>query len=91
MNLAIKRFQFTVDDFNAMTEQGMFSPSDRLELIEGEIIEMSPIGRLHVRCVKFLSNFLIQLLAGKTIIGVRDPIILDDLSEPQPDISILRF
>lgn len=91
MELAIKRYHFTVDDFNAMTEQGMFSPTDRLELIEGEIIEMSPIGRLHARCVKYLSNFLIQLLGGKAIIGVQDPIILDDLSEPQPDLSILKF
>ncbi|MCD9188849.1 MAG: Uma2 family endonuclease [Pyrinomonadaceae bacterium] len=91
MELAIKRFQFTVDDFNAMTEQGMFRPTDRLELIEGEIIEISPIGRLHARCVDLLNHFLNKYTAENVIIRAQSPIILDDLSEPQPDISILRF
>ncbi len=91
MELALKKYHLTVDDFNYMAENGRFSPTDRLELIEGEIYEMSPIGRLHARCVKFLSAILNKLLSDKAIIGVQDPIILDDLTEPQPDISILRF
>lgn len=74
-----------------MDEKGMFHPEDRVELIGGEIYDMSPIGSLHARCVKFLSNFLIQTLSGSVIVGVQDPIILDDLSEPQPDISILDY
>jgi len=90
MELALKRYHFTVDDFNTMAEQGLFDPTDRLELIEGEIIEMSPFGKLRARCVDYLNHFLAQLLDKSAIIRIQSPIILDDLSEPQPDIAILR-
>jgi Uma2 family endonuclease len=91
MELAHKKYLFTVDFFNGMVEQGMVKPTDRLELIEGEIYEMSPIGNLHARCVKYLNNLLVQYLAGKFIIGIQDPIILDDISEPLPDVAVLRY
>ena len=90
MELALKRYHFTVDDFNTMTEQGLFDPTDRLELIEGEIIEISPIGKLHARAVNFLSNLLVQLFKGEFVVSTQNPIVLDDRSEPQPDIAILR-
>jgi Uma2 family endonuclease len=91
MELALKKYQLTVDDFNYMAENGRFSPTDRLELIEGEIYEMSPIGRLHARCVDLLNHFLNKYSAEDVIVRVQSPVILDDLTEPQPDISILRF
>jgi Uma2 family endonuclease len=91
MELALKRYHFTVDDFNKMAEQGLFAPTDRLELIEGEIFEISPIGKLHARAVNFLSNLLVQIFAGKLVISTQNPVILDDLSEPQPDIAVLRL
>lgn len=91
MELALKKHLITVDFFNHMVETGMFKPTERIELIEGEIYDMSPIGRLHARCVDLLNYFLSQFFVGKAIVRVQSPIILDDLSEPQPDISILRF
>jgi Protein of unknown function (DUF820). len=90
MELALKRYHFTVDDFNNMTEKGLFDPTDRLDLIEGEIFEISPIGKLRARAVNFLSNLLVQFFAGTSVVSTQNPIILDDLSEPQPDIAILR-
>ena len=53
MGIALNRHQFTVEDFLFLYEQGKFKPDARLELIEGEIYEISPIGSLHARCVDF--------------------------------------
>ena len=86
-----RRFPITVKMFNVMANEGAFEPGERIELIGGEIFDMSPIGNLHARCVKFLANYLIQSLNGIYIVGVQDPVVLDDLSEPQPDLSVLRY
>ena len=74
-----------------MAERGAFDPDERVELVGGQIFDMSPIGTLHARCVKFLNSFLSTRLGGKLIVSVQDPIMLDDLSEPQPDIAVLAF
>ena len=73
-----------------MGEAGIFRQDARLELIEGEIIEMSPIGNAHAGCVKFLNGLLSLLFGGTFIVGVQDPVRLNDFSEPEPDISLLR-
>lgn len=85
------RFPISVDMYHLMAERGVFAPDDRVELIEGELFEMSPIGNLHARCVKFLNDYLITLLTGRYVVGVQDPIVLNDKSEPQPDLSILDY
>lgn len=74
-----------------MGEAGIFRQDARLELIEGEIFEMSPIGNVHAACVKFLNRLLSHLFGGTLIVGVQDPVRLSDFSEPQPDISLLRW
>ena len=74
-----------------MGEAGIFRQGARLELIAGEIIEMSPIGSLHAACVKFLTRLLYSLFGNTLIVGVQDPVRLNDFSEPQPDISLLRW
>ncbi len=74
-----------------MGETGVFAPDARLELIEGEIIEMSPIGSRHAACVNLIVDLLNEKLHGKTIVRGQSPIVLDDFSEPQPDVSVLRF
>lgn len=74
-----------------MSEAGIFSPDDRVELIEGEIVKMSPIGSLHAACVDRVVNKSLARLAGRdAIIRVQSPIVLDDYSEPQPDVTLLR-
>lgn len=74
-----------------MGEAGIFRQGARLELIEGEIFEISPIGSPHAACVKFLSGLLHRLFGDILIVGVQDPIRLDDFSEPQPDVALLRW
>lgn len=73
-----------------MAERGAFGPEERVELIDGEIIEMSPIGSKHARVVDYLAEFLVRRLGDAVIVRIQNPIIVGDLSEPQPDISILR-
>ena len=89
MQLATKKF--TVEQYHQMAEATFFAPEERLELIRGEIIEMSPIGLKHATVVKRLNNFLTYQLHNQAIIGVQDPVQLDNFSEPQPDISVLKM
>ncbi|HEX5704531.1 MAG TPA: Uma2 family endonuclease [Pyrinomonadaceae bacterium] len=82
---------FTVSEYERMGETGMFPPDARVELIEGEIIEMSPIGSRHAACVKLVGRILNQHVGADAIVSVQDPIRLNDWSEPQPDVAILKF
>jgi Uma2 family endonuclease len=82
---------FTVSEYERMGETGMFPPDARVELIEGEIIEMSPIGSRHAACVDLVADILHEVVRGKAIVRTQNPIVLDDFSEPQPDITLLRF
>ena len=83
---------FTTDDYHAMVESGILSEDDRVELIEGEIWQMSPIGPPHVSRVARLDHVLQRRLEdGAAVVFVQSPIHLDDLSEPQPDLALLRF
>lgn len=86
-----RRFPVTIEMYHALGESGAIQPDKRIELIDGEMYEMSPIGNLHARCVKLLANLLIGLFSGRLIVGVQDPIILDGRSEPQPDITVLDY
>ena len=83
-------FRLNVSQYHQMSEAGIFSENDKVELINGEIIEMSPIGRRHTACVNRLNSVFSQLLGKKVIIAVQNPITLNNLSEPQPDIALLK-
>src|SRR5258706_12915973 len=85
------RFPISVEMYHLMAEKGVFHPDDRVELIEGELIDMSPIGTLHARCVAFLNRFLSGKAGSDYIIVVQSPIVLSDSTEPQPDISMIRY
>jgi len=89
MALEILKHVFTVSEFERMAETGILSENDRVELIEGEIIEMSPIGKSHAACVDRFTR-LLSRLDNKVILRVQGPIQLDDYSEPQPDLTLLR-
>ena len=85
----IPRRRFTIDDYHRMGEAGVFSEDDRVELLDGEIVEMSPIGIPHSSSVDRLNAFFARRLGRRAILRVQGPIILDDYSEPQPDLSVL--
>ena len=87
---ALPHRKFTVDEYHYFIEQGVFKPEERLELIEGELIEMSPIGKRHASRVNFLIELLRDFLGKNVIISPQNPIVLDDFSEPQPDVCLLR-
>ncbi len=89
MSVQIAKHWFTVAEYDRMGEAGILAEDDRVELVEGEIIEMSPIGRRHAACVARLTNLFGKLLRESAIVWVQNPIVLNDYSEPQPDITLL--
>lgn len=82
--------KFNVNEYHKMAETGILTPEDRVELIKGEIIAMSPIGRKHAASVNRLTNLFPSLLGDKVIVSVQNSIRLDNYSEPQPDIVLLK-
>ncbi|MBN2701122.1 MAG: Uma2 family endonuclease [Methylothermaceae bacterium] len=74
-----------------MGEAGILSEDDRVELINGEIIDMAPIGNRHTTAVRKLIHFLSSAIRGKALLDVQNPILLGERSEPQPDITLLRI
>jgi Uma2 family endonuclease len=82
---------FTVDEFYQMAEAGILREDDRVELLAGEVVQMTPIGSRHAACVSRLNRLLNQGLGEECIVRVQDPVRLDEHSEPQPDVAVLRF
>jgi Uma2 family endonuclease len=73
-----------------MADGGVFTEDDRVELLEGEVVEMAPIGSRHAGCVNRLNMFFAKRLEGHTIAAVQNPVLLSEHSEPQPDFALLR-
>ena len=86
----VARRVLTVTDYHRMAEAGILTEDDRVELIEGELIAMSPIGSDHSGTVNALTRTLVRAVGDRAIVSVQNPVQLDDLSEPQPDFSLLR-
>jgi Uma2 family endonuclease len=82
--------KFTVDEYHYFIEQGVFKPEERIELWEGEFIEMSPIGKRHASLVDFLVEWFVEISQRRFIVRSQSPIALNDFSEPQPDIALLQ-
>ena len=90
MALSLVRRRFTVDEYHQMGRAGILHEDDRVELIEGEILEMTPIGRRHAAGVKRISRLFWQRFDDAAVISVQDPVRLDAHTEPQPDVALLR-
>lgn len=90
MSVQPHRRRFTVDEYYAMGAAGIFTEDDRIELIEGEIIEMAAIGSHHAACVHRLNRMLVQQTGERAVVLVQNPVRLSDLTEPQPDLALLR-
>jgi len=82
--------QITIEQYHLMGETGLIKADERVELINGEVREMSPIGRFHASCVNRLNRIFTQSLDDLAIVSVQNSFILNNLSEPQPDIAILK-
>lgn len=86
----LARKLFTVEDYHRMGEAGILHEDDRVELIEGEIVEMTPIGTRHASSVRKLNQLLSKQVGDEFFVDVQNPISLDERNEPQPDLMIIR-
>ena len=90
MATQISKRLFTVHDYHKMVDAGILTEDDRVELIRGEILAMSPIGPRHSAAVLRATQALVKLVGDSAIVGVQGSIRLDEYDEPQPDIYLLR-
>jgi Uma2 family endonuclease len=90
MSVEMKRRLFTVQEYHLMREAGVFTDNERVELIEGEIIQRAAIGRRHVARVDRLAEFFGDRVRTRAIVRVQNPICLNHRSEPQPDIALVQ-
>jgi len=89
MRAAASRHQFTVEEFHHMGAAGILHHSDRVELVDGQIIQMAAIGSRHAACVGRLTRLMLPL-AEELIVWVQNPVRLDRYTELVPDVALLR-
>ncbi len=90
MATPIPHRKFTVEQYYQMAETGILAPDERVELLEGEIIEMAPIGPRHLICVNKLTRYLNSQLDESIMVNTQNPIRLTNFSEPEPDVSLIK-
>jgi len=90
MAVVARTRRFSVEEFHQMVQARILKEDDRVELVEGEIIEMTPIGPRHALCVDRLNALFGAALRDRAIIRVQGPITIGPLSEPQPDLALFR-
>jgi len=91
MVVDIQRKRFTFDEYYRMAEVGILDPDDRVELIEGDIIQMSPIGDRHAGCVNRATDLFTNLFRGRAVVTVQNPVRLNKFNEPQPDLTLCKW
>jgi len=89
--IAFPRRRFTVQQYERMVEAGVIRPGERVELLDGEVVEMPPIGPPHASRVDRCTIYLGRVLGPDLGIRVQSPLRLSDLSMPEPDLTILRW
>lgn len=85
------RHRWTVAEYHRMAEVGLLHEDSRVELIDGEIIEMAPIGSSHGGNVNRFIRLFSKVVGDKAIIAAQNPVVLSGYAEPQPDLAILRW
>jgi Uma2 family endonuclease len=86
----VTRRRFTVHDYHRMAEVGILHEDERVELIEGDIVEMTPIGSRHAMCVIRLTRLLVPLVGDRALVSPQNPVRLSERLEPQPDMTVIR-
>ena len=86
----VARRPLTVAEYHRMGEVGILAERDRVELIEGELVAMSPIGSRHAGTVNALNRLIVSAVGERAVVSVQNPIQLDDRTEPEPDIAVLK-
>lgn len=88
--VAPTRHKLSVEDYHRIADAGIFGAEDRIELIDGDLIDMAPIGQPHAATVSGLNQALVIACAGRAIVWPQNPVQLDVSNEPQPDLAVLR-
>jgi hypothetical protein len=88
--LSVSRRLLSVEEYHKIGEAGVLGEDDRIELIDGEMIEMAPIGSRHVAKVNRFARLLSRSVGEQAIISIQNPIALPPHNEPQPDIALLK-
>ncbi|MBV9102584.1 MAG: Uma2 family endonuclease [Candidatus Eremiobacteraeota bacterium] len=79
---------FTVEEYEAMGRAGIFVPEERVELLDGEILTMAPIGPAHCGIVSRLTHLFVTKFGSRAVVRIQFPVVLGKFSEPQPDIAL---
>ncbi len=91
MSAGVETYRFSVEEFNKLGEAGIFDEDDRVELLDGEIIVMSPIGSEHAAIVLRMGWYFQQRLGKRLLTSTQNPTVIDEFSEPQPDLMLLKL
>jgi Uma2 family endonuclease len=90
MAIELTRRRFTVDEYHRMAEAGILTRRDRVELIDGDVVEMTPIGPPHARCVAFLTAAFVRGVGERAVVWTQTSLRLGPHLEPEPDVALLR-
>jgi Uma2 family endonuclease len=91
MLLQVEKRLWTVEEYHGMARAGILREDDRLELIKGEVVAMSPIGVRHMACVNRLNHLLMKHFHEQAVISVQNSVYLDEHSEPVPDVVLFKY
>ena len=90
VEVELPRRLFTVEEYHRMADAGILGEDERVELIEGEIVQMAPIGPRHAGCVINATRLFITRLGDRVVVSPQNPVVIRPRSEPQPDLLLLR-
>jgi Uma2 family endonuclease len=90
IDVELPRRLFTVEEYHRMAEAGILAEDERVELIDGEIVEMAPIGTRHLGCVINLNRLFVTRLGDRAVVSPQNPVVILPRSEPEPDFLLLR-
>ena len=90
MVLPVLRGPFTVESYQRLAQLGVLGEDHRVELIDGQVVEMTPIGDRHASCVRRLHDLLARQALAVAIIDVQNPVVLGRHDAPQPDVAVLK-
>lgn len=87
----VPRHRLTRQDYYRLGEAGILGRDDRVELLEGQLVDMSPIRPRHAIVTENLNELLVTAFAGRARVRCQDPVVLNDGSEPQPDLALVQL
>lgn len=91
MAIPLEKRLLNTAEYHKMAAVGILSSEDRVELLNGELIKMSPINSIHANCVDQLTKWFLLQFHDKAVIRTQNPVTLDELSEPEPDLLLAKI